>query len=345
MVEPVAATAASTKPVFATLGLFIIDEFSFSDENGNPTNEKRPAEIGGGGTYAAIGARMWLPPRTFGMVIDAGTDFPQDVHAALKDYSEEMWCFRTQEGHMTTRALNIYRGQHRDFEYLTPRIRLTPRDLVNTRLADPLTIHFVCSPKRAHVITSELRELGWNPTTIYEPIPFRCVPEELPSLLEVLPAIDVLSPNAGEALSLLSVPEPVTREKIEQAAKRFVDAGVGSESNGFVVIRSGEMGSYVLSRGHGGEWIDAYWQDQSKVIDVTGAGNAFLGGLAAGITLESGDVYEAALYGTVSASFVIEQGGLPHLTRLSPNTPDIEEWNGDSPRKRLEEVRARKNRS
>jgi hypothetical protein len=63
--------------------------------------------------------------------------------------------------------------QRRSFEYLTPRIRLTPRDLIGTALAQPRAIHFVCSPQRAHTIVDELHELGWMPTTVYEPIPVR----------------------------------------------------------------------------------------------------------------------------------------------------------------------------
>jgi len=42
-----------------TLGMFIIDEFSFMDDNGQATGETRPPQIGGGGTYASIGARIW----------------------------------------------------------------------------------------------------------------------------------------------------------------------------------------------------------------------------------------------------------------------------------------------
>ena len=59
------------------------------------------------------------------------------------------------------------------FEYLTPRIRITPRDLIGTPLAEPRTLHFICSPQRAHVICAELKELDWTPTTVYEPIPVR----------------------------------------------------------------------------------------------------------------------------------------------------------------------------
>jgi len=75
-----------------------------------------------------------------------------------------------------------------------------------------------------------------------------------------------------------------------------------------------------------------------KAVDVTGAGNGFLGGLGAGLLLADGDVYKAALYATVSASFIIEQEGLPHLSQTGEGE---ELWNSDSPSRRLAELQAR----
>ena len=94
---------------------------------------------------------------------------------------------------------------------------------------------------------------------------------------------------------------------------------------------------------------------------VVGAGNSFLGGLAAGMALNRGNVVEgestrpamltslsamvlmkptmtATFYATVSASFTIEQQGLPIL---SSNPGDEPRWNGDSPARRVDELKAR----
>jgi hypothetical protein len=61
------------------------------------------------------------------------------------------------------------------FKYLTPRIRLTPADIMSTTLTKPRYIHFICSPQRAEAILREVDELGddWAPITVYEPIPVR----------------------------------------------------------------------------------------------------------------------------------------------------------------------------
>jgi len=181
---------------------------------------------------------------------------------------------------------------------------------------------------------------GWSPLSIYEPIPDRCIPEELPALRDVLPFISVLSPNSEEALRLLSLPLPPTKPLIEQACNTFLDFGVGVGGAGWVIIRSGELGAFIACRSQPGRWIDPYWTIDERVVDVTGAGNSFLGGLAAGLALRDGDVYEAAFFATISASYTIEQHGLPRITRPSSDVLS-EEWNGDSPWKRLQELKAR----
>lgn len=80
------------------------------------------------------------------------------------------------------------------------------------------------------------------------------------------------SPNAEEALSLLSIKECPNRQNVESAARQFLDFGVGHGGRGAVVIRSGALGAYTVRREHGGRWTVAYWtsEDSEKVVDVTG---------------------------------------------------------------------------
>lgn len=80
------------------------------------------------------------------------------------------------------------------------------------------------------------------------------------------------SPNAEEALALLSLPLPPTKSLIEQAAVKFLDLGIGAEGCGCVIIRSGGMGAFVKTRNTEGTWVDAFWasDDAGKIVDVTG---------------------------------------------------------------------------
>jgi len=127
----------------------------------------------------------------------------------------------------------------------------------------------------------------------------------------------VHSPNAEEAFALLSLSSPVTRDTVQSAARRFLDLGVGPSGNGCVIIRSAALGACVATREKGCAWVDAFWtpHDTSHIVDVTGqcihpiptpipslkrhsqgAGNSFLGGLAAGLVLENGDVYKGTSF-------------------------------------------------
>lgn len=84
-------------------------------------------------------------------------------------------------------------------------------------------------------------------------------------------------------------------------------------------------------------WIPAYHQEASRVVDPTGGGNSFLGGLA--VALARGESIERAVeWSSISASFAIEQVGMPVL---GMNDAGMETWNGIVVKDRLEEFRAR----
>lgn len=76
---------------------------------------------------------------------------------------------------------------------------------------------------------------------------------------------------------------------------------------------------------------------KGKVIDPTGGGNTFLGGLA--VALARGkNLEEAAAWGSVAASFAIEQVGMPILGH---DAEGRETWNGVIVDERFEEFKTR----
>ncbi|EGX94653.1 MAK32-like protein [Cordyceps militaris CM01] len=84
-------------------------------------------------------------------------------------------------------------------------------------------------------------------------------------------------------------------------------------------------------------WIPAYHQDAAAVVDPTGGGNTFLGGLSVALARDE-DVETAAIWGTVAASFAIEQVGPPTLGK---DESGEETWNGVNPLARLREFQKR----
>jgi sugar/nucleoside kinase (ribokinase family) len=95
-----------------------------------------------------------------------------------------------------------------------------------------------------------------------------------------------------------------------------------------------------------GRWLPAYYGSgypgggesaSKKVVDPTGGGNTFLGGLA--VALARGkSIEEACAWGHVAASFAIEQTGFPVLT---VDEEGKERWNGVRVEERLAEYQAR----
>lgn len=82
---------------------------------------------------------------------------------------------------------------------------------------------------------------------------------------------------------------------------------------------------------------DSESNPESKVVDPTGGGNSFLGALA--VALARGkSIEEACVWGSVAASFAIEQVGVPEL---GVDADGHETWNCVRVDDRLNEFRER----
>lgn len=108
--------------------------------------------------------------------------------------------------------------------------------------------------------------------------------------------IAVFSPNLLELQSILSIPHssPPIHSHVEIAARQFQTLLLNKSSGSqlpAIIVRVGELGAYTLSSSWTG-WVPAFWTkaDQSRIVDVTGRGNSFLGGLAAGLLISDGDI-------------------------------------------------------
>ena len=306
------------------------------------------------------GARLFSPPPqsgSVGWIVDAGDDFPDELRTIIDSWNTG--ALIRDRSAPTTRGWNGYSGnQHRAFKYLTEKKRLTADDLT-PELAQAKSFHLICSPLRtidqvkgvlskrsssdhansnAENASTSANTESERPLFIWEPVPDLCTPEELPNTLEALRYIDVISPNHEELASIFSYTHPNSgpdRQAIEDHAQRLLDAGIGPTKQGAVVVRAGAEGCFVLSPTQK-RWLPAFHTDADKVVDPTGGGNGFLGGLAVGLVRTKGDVVEAARWGSVAASFTIEQVGMPVLTSGSE-----EKWNGVSVKERLEEYKKR----
>jgi sugar/nucleoside kinase (ribokinase family) len=240
------------------------------------------------------------------------------------------------------------------FKYMTPKLRLDHRVLVDTPLLWSKSFHLICSPLRCIDLVQNILALRKEssstssrarPLFIWEPVPDLCVSSESANCLEALKHVDVVSPNHGELGGFFDKDtngrDYVDHRLIESLCDQWFASGIGAGGAGGIVVRCGKDGCVVMRQGMR-KWMPAYHESAERVVDPTGGGNGFLGGLAVGLVrgetvtgLER--LEEAAMWGTVSASFAIEQVGMPVLK----DSGQEETWNGVKVEDRLAEFKAK----
>ena len=188
------------------------------------------------------------------------------------------------------------------------------------------------------------------PLFIWEPVPDRCTEEEKENMYRALKFVNVMSPNYVEISGFYDAcPSPsgeIGRGYLASMCNDVLLRGFGSQKNGAIVVRAGRDGCYVATHGFN-EWLPAYHKPPDdpeassnlKVVDPTGGGNAFLGGLAIGLVRTGSEVQSkklrvASAYASVAASFAVEQVGMPKLSRAVNGS---ELWNGVRVAERLDE--------
>jgi sugar/nucleoside kinase (ribokinase family) len=128
------------------------------------------------------------------------------------------------------------------------------------------------------------------------------------ALRRVLSEVDVITINDGEARQLASEPNLIR-------AARAISA-MGPRT---VVVKRGEYGALLMTDGTLFS-VPAY--PLESVYDPTGAGDTFAGGfmgyLAAQDRVDAAAMRRAIVYGTVMASFTVEDFSLKRLTLLKP---------------------------
>ncbi|GAG11323.1 unnamed protein product, partial [marine sediment metagenome] len=138
------------------------------------------------------------------------------------------------------------------------------------------------------------------------------IEHERGGLLELMERVGCLILNEAEALQLSGEPGLL-------AAARWVC----EHGPTYCIIKKGEHGS--LLRGPEGTFVLPGFP-QERVVDPTGAGDAFAGGLMGYLArkddLALPTMKLALAYGTVTASFAIEQFGLGALEAATPKAAE-----------------------
>lgn len=297
---------------------------------------------------------MSPPPQSYsvGWVVDTGVDFPPDLRTLIANWDTR--CdMRERPSKLTTRAWNGYgENEKRDFKFTTAKSRLDAESLNQTFLRSK-SFHMVCTPERCiNLVKSTMRrrkELNTveRPVFVWEPVPDLCTPEELASCFEALKQVEVVSPNHAELCgffgkSAYDTSGSLDKQNVYDCVNEWLRHADREHLDLKIVVRVGRDGCYYAGGEESG-WVPAYHQNTEKVVDPTGAGNAFLGGLAIGLVRAKSQpsnriLREACMYGSVAASYAVEQVGVPELAK---NELTGETWNGTCTLDRLDSFKQR----
>jgi sugar/nucleoside kinase (ribokinase family) len=281
--------------------------------------------LGGNAVYAAIGAKLWSD--SISIISRVGSNFPEELLTELSNIGINIDGITVLPESHDTRKFYAYSSLEEKVDTVPPAhyLRINqplPKELVNYQADatpredmdsfDALTVRpsdliaAITRAKGAHIAPTDypthisapfhLREIG-VPLINLDPSDAYMQPDCREKLSAIVNGLDSFLPSEEEAKAFFRPREPDPWEMSEAFAE------MGCQ---FVVIKCGARGQTVLDRFTGRKWrIPAY---PARVYDVTGAGDSFCGGFLAGL-MRTDDPVEAALYGSVSASIVIEGTG------------------------------------
>ena len=259
------------------------------------TGDISMGNIGGGGTHAIAGCGVWWDKVAIATPVgvedyDWITD---DLTAAGIDISG----ITTLEKN-TLRSWNIYHPDgtriqvpRMKYEYETD--SLPNFETLPERFSKAAGYHIQTG--RPKELLNQIKEINPDAAVVYEPGRVGKDVNIKDFYSEILPMVNVFSPNRNEG-------EIITGEKDPVEMIRVLE----SWGAPWVIIRMGEKGS--ISGGEDGSLLEVP-AAPAKVVDPTGAGNSYLGGLVCGIA-QNRTRKECLAMAAVSASFAIEQYGI-----------------------------------
>lgn len=222
------------------------------------------------------------------------------------------------------RILYGQNASERTYQRLTAPLPSTTADLAATNKILAECFHFFDTPATVNTQINEItllrsqQGIRSRPIYVWEPQAKSCSPETFEHHKILAEKVDIFSPNHAELASFFetSPKGEVAFDKSKVAAQAETFVPLVTSRPFCIIVRCAEHGCFVIAVSeHGTQraWAPAYHLPGSdKVVDTTGAGNAFLGGAAIGY-LKHGDLLTATRYGTVAASFVVETVGLPEV--------------------------------
>src|SRR5438477_615075 len=263
---------------------------------------ENPRLLGGSASHAAVAASFFGPVKLVGVV---GEDFPKAYIQLYRRHRIDLdglqilpgktfhWSGEYELNMNHRRTLLTELGVFETFTPTLPKAHQASPFVLLANIAPGLQHHVLNQMERPRFVAADTMDLWLNIA--------------LPDLLKLLKRIDAFVLNDSEAHQL-------TKEDNVFAALRKIHK-LGPK---YVIIKKGSHGS-VLSGPEGFFICPAY--PLRSVVDPTGAGDSFVGGMMGFLANAKGGVEEnirrAMICGSVVASFCCEGFGLMRTTRIT----------------------------
>ncbi|MBI3548480.1 MAG: sugar kinase [Elusimicrobia bacterium] len=265
-----------------------------------PDGECKEA-LGGSAVYFSLAARLFAPVQMIGVV---GSDFPQEHRELLESRGVDLaglevvrgktfrWEGSYQKDFNSAKTLNTHLNV---FEAFKPKLSTAHKQASVVFLAN-------IDPELQWEVLSQMEE----PQLVACDTMNYWISLKKPALKELLSKVDVFFVNEEEARKL-------TRESSNlRAARKLSEWGPS-----VVVIKKGEHGALLYA---GGRLYAFPAYPVEDVKDPTGAGDTFAGGflgyLAGGDLRDIRRVKRAMLFGSIMASFTVQDFSTRMLERI-----------------------------
>ena len=261
-----------------------------------------PRLLGGSASHAAVAASFFGPVKLVGVV---GDDFPQRYIRLYQRHGIDLvglqrvpgktfhWSGEYESNMNNRRTLLTELGVFETFTPTLPAAYQSTPFVLLANIAPALQHHVLDQMRRPRFVAADTMDL-WLKVA-------------LPDLLKLLKRLDAFVLNDSEAQMLTG------EDNVFVALKKIHRLGPTH-----VVIKQGSHGS-ILSSPRGLFICPAY--PLQKVVDPTGAGDSFVGGMMGYLAATKGPIDDhirrAMTYGSVVASFCCEGFGLQRTTRAT----------------------------
>ena len=263
---------------------------------------KRDEMLGGSAVYCALAASHFTRVKLVGVV---GDDFPQDAIELLTERNVDLSGLETKPG-KTFRWSGVYSDDMNERETLSTALNVFEQ--FNPTIPDDArATKYVFLGNISPALQLNVLEQMSDPHFVAMDTMNYWINNAREELLGVLSKVHAVIINDSEAKQLSGNPNLIKAAKVIQQIGCPV-----------VLIKKGEHGCFHVCRE---ECFVAPAYPLETVLDPTGAGDTFAGGFMGHIACaDSSDPHtlrEAVVYGSIMASFAVEQFGVDGLLELT----------------------------